>query len=143
MWGNATTAILMEASTAGALQLYQKINLTTSLIADINPTVASFNTNVNLTTGHTYRINDVEYPTTKTTNDLTEGTTNKYYSSVLAQADARIAISATDSTEIDCTYTTGNITAILKANSISLSKLTSGMIGQVILVNALGNATYS
>ncbi len=61
---------------------------------------------INIPTGQTYKINNIEYLTTKNTNDLTEATTNKYYSSTLAQADAKIAISSTD------TYTTGNITAI-------------------------------
>ncbi len=96
----------------GALKLYQKVNTVSTLIADINPTVPSFNINVNITSGHTYTINNAEYLTTKTTNDLTEGTSHKYYSSVLAQADAKIAISSTDSTEIDFSYSTGNITAI-------------------------------
>ena len=122
MWGTATTSVLMEAITVGALQLYQKVNTVPTLIADINPTVSSFNTNVNITSGHTYTINNAEYLTTKTTNDLTEGTTNKYYSSVLSQSYSKIAISSTDSTEKDFTYSAGNITAILKANSISLSK---------------------
>ena len=70
-------------------------------------------TGINLIPGLTYKINNVEYLATKTTDNLTEGTTNKYYSSTLAQADAKIAISSTDSTEIDFTYTTGNITASL------------------------------
>ena len=48
----------MEASTAGALQLYQKVNTVSTLIADINPMVSSFNSNVNITTGHTYTINN-------------------------------------------------------------------------------------
>ena len=64
------------------------------------------NSGINIPTGQTYKINNIEYLTTKTTNDLLEGTTNKYYSSTLAQADAKIAISSTDSTEIDFTYTT-------------------------------------
>ena len=56
-------------------------------------------TGINLIPGLTYKINNVEYLATKTTDNLTEGTTNKYYSSTLAQADAKIAISLTDSTE--------------------------------------------
>ena len=137
MWGNATTSILMEASTAGALQLYQKVNTVSTLIADINPTVASFNANVNITSGHTYTINNAEYLTTKTTNDLIQGTTNKYYSSVLAQADAKIAISSTDSTEIDFTYSAGNITAILKDNTIDISRLKSAQIDTANTANTL------
>jgi hypothetical protein len=50
---------------------------------------------------------------TKTTNDLIQGTTNKWYSSTLAQADAKIAISSRDSTEIDFTYTSGNRTVLV------------------------------
>ena len=142
MWGNATTSILMEASTAGALQLYQKVNTVSTLIADINPTVSSFNTNVNITSGHTYTIDNAEYLTTKTTNDLIEGTTNKYYSSILAQADSKLAISATDSTEIDFTYTAGNITASLKAGSIAITKLTSSAITIGTTAISLGG-TYS
>ncbi len=65
MWGNATTSILLEASTAGALQLYQKVNTVSTLIADINPTVSSFNTNVNITSGHKYTVNNAEYLTAK------------------------------------------------------------------------------
>ena len=98
MWGNTTTSVLMEASTVGALQLYQKVNTVSTLIVDFNPMVSRFNSNVSITSGHTYTINNAEYLTTKTTNDLIEGTTNKYYSSTLAQADAKLAISATDST---------------------------------------------
>jgi hypothetical protein len=79
MWGNATTSLLMEARTAGVLQLYQKVNTVSTLIADINPTISSFNINVNITSGHTYTVNNAAYLTPKTTNDLTEGTTNTYY----------------------------------------------------------------
>ena len=83
---------------------------------------------INISTGQTYKINNAEYLTTKNTNHLTEGTTNKYYSSTLAQADAKIAISSTDSTEIDFTYTTGNITAILKDNTIDISRIKTAQI---------------
>ena len=138
MWGNATTSILMEASTAGALQLYQKVNNNvTTLIFDLNPTVSSFNSNVNITSGHTYTIDNAEYLTTKTTNDLIEGTTNKYYSSVLAQADAKTAISSTDSTEIDFTYSAGNITASLKNNTIDISRLKTAQIDTANTANSL------
>ena len=68
---------------------------------------------------------------------MTEGTTNKYYSSILAQADAKIAISSTDSTEIDFTYSAGNITAILKNNTIDISRLKTTQIDTANTVNTL------
>ena len=43
MWGTATTSVLMEASTVGALQLYQKVNTVAPLIVDFNPLASSFN----------------------------------------------------------------------------------------------------
>jgi len=63
--------------------------------------------------------------------------TNKYYSSTLAQADAKIAISSTDSTEIDFTYTAGNITAILKDNTIDISRLKTSQISTANTANTL------
>jgi hypothetical protein len=137
MWNNATTSILFEASTAGALQLYQKVNTVPTMIADISPTSSNFYTDVNLSSGHTYKVNNAEYMTTKNTNDLSEGTTNKYYSSVLAQADAKIAISSTDSTEIDFTYSAGNITAILKDNTVDISRLKTAQIDTANTANTL------
>jgi hypothetical protein len=95
------------------------------------------NAGINIPTGQTYKINNAEYLTTKTTNDLIQGTTNKYYSSTLAQADAKIAISSTDSTEIDFTYTTGNITAILKNNTIDISRLKTAQIDTANTANTL------
>ncbi len=64
------------------------------------------------------------------TDDIQESAnpTNKYYSSVRAQAGAKTAISATDSGEIDFTYSGGNITASLKTGSIANTKLTSSAI---------------
>ena len=60
---------------------------------------------INIPIAQTYKINNVDYLATKTTDNLTQGTTNKYYSSTQAQTDVKTAISATDSTEIDFTYT--------------------------------------
>ena len=189
MWNNATTSILIEASTTGSLQLYQKVGTVPTMVADINPTSSTLFSDVNIPSGRTYKINNAEYLTTKTTNDLTEGTTNKYYattlfnadlatkntndliqgttnkyyattlfntdlatkttdnliqgttnkyySSTLAQADAKIAISSTDSTEIDFTYTTGNITAILKNNTIDISRLKTAQIDTANTANTL------
>ena len=94
-------------------------------------------TGINIPTGQTYKINNVEYLATKTTDNLTEGTTNKYYSSTLAQADAKIAISSTDSTEIDFTYTSGNITAILKANTIDISRLKTAQVDTASTLSTL------
>ena len=98
---------------------------------------------INIPTGQTYKINNVEYLASKTTDNLTQGTTNKYYSSTLAIADAKTAISATDSTEIDFTYTGGNITASLKDNSVPLSRLVSGSIGQVLIASLGGPPVYA
>ena len=52
---------------------------------------------------------------------IPDGTTNKFYTSAKAQTDAKLAISATDSTEVDFTYTSRNITASIKNNSIDTS----------------------
>ena len=73
---------------------------------------------------------------TLTTSDITEET-NLYYTSTKAQADAKIAISSTDSTEIDFTYTSGNITAILKDNTIDISRIKSTQISTANTANTL------
>ncbi len=46
---------------------------------------------------------------------------------------------------LGASYTTqlSTITNAMLAGSISLSKLAPGILGQIIIVNALGNATYS
>ena len=128
MWGNATTSILLEASTTGVFQLYQKLNTTLSIVADIKPISSTFYSDVNIPSGRTYKINNDEYLTTKNTNDIIQGTTDKQYSLTLAQADAKIAILSTDSTDIDFTYITGNITAIFKNNTIDISRLKTAQI---------------
>ncbi len=81
--------------------------------------------NVNIPTGQNYTITSVAL-NTEYISDATR--TNKYSSSTLAQADAKIAISSTDSTEIDFTYTTGNITAILKDNTIDIGRLKTAQL---------------
>ncbi len=53
---------------------------------------------------------------------IPEGT-NLYYTTARTLTDAKTAISATDSTEIDFTYTTGNITASIKDNSVDISRI--------------------
>ena len=54
MCSNATTSILLEASTTGALQLYQKVNTTLSIVADIKPISSTFYSDVNIPSGRTY-----------------------------------------------------------------------------------------
>ncbi len=54
---------------------------------------------------------------------IPEGATNKFYTSAKAQTDAKLAISATDSTKVDFTYTSGKITASIKDNSVDVSRI--------------------
>ena len=92
---------------------------------------------INIPTAQTYKINNVEYLATKTTDSLTQGTTNKYYSSTKAQTDAKTALSATDSTEIDFTYTAGNITASLINNSIDVSRIKTAQISNLNVASSI------
>jgi len=84
---------------------------------------------------------------TKTTDNLTQGTTDKYYSSTQAQTDAKTAISATDSTEIDFTYTAGNITASLINNSIDISRIKTSQLSNYSVANSIvqrdGSGSFS
>jgi hypothetical protein len=46
---NATTSILLKASTTGSLKLYQKVGTVSSMVADMNPTASTFYNDVNIT----------------------------------------------------------------------------------------------
>ena len=95
---------------------------------------------MSLNAGKTYQINNVDLKNDDVQQSATP--TNKYYSSILAQTDAKAAISATDSTEIEFTYSGGNITASLKAGSIVNTKLTKSAITIGTTAMSLGG-TYS
>jgi hypothetical protein len=66
-----------------------------------------------------------------------EGTTNKFYISAKAQTDAKLAFSATDSTEVDFNYTSGNITASIKNNSVDVSRIKTAQISSYSAANSI------
>ena len=64
---------------------------------DFNTRIAtdiSFGGNINVNTGKSYHINNVEYFATKTTDNLAQGSTNKYYATSLFDTD--LATKTTD-----------------------------------------------
>lgn len=59
MWGNANTSILVETSSSGDFELYQKVGSTASYLMKFTPTVCNIYADMNLTSGHVYKINNV------------------------------------------------------------------------------------
>jgi hypothetical protein len=86
--------LFRTGTTNGYNTLYNQVNIT------YNPSTQTFTTTngifngllsviggINIPNGQTYKINNVEYLITKTTDNLTQGTTNKYYASSLFNTD--------------------------------------------------------
>lgn len=59
MWGNTTTSLLLETSSSGDFELYQKVGTTASYLMKFQPTVCNIYADCNLTTGHNYKVNGV------------------------------------------------------------------------------------
>ena len=75
------------------------LNITNSTLASNYCTIDS--TGVNIATGLTFEINGVEYLATKTTDNLNQGTTNKYYLTSLFNTD--LATKTTDDLNVGTT----------------------------------------
>jgi len=134
--------LYIDTDNNGTLYLNQNVSNATLNVAGTATMSGALTASqgINIPTGQTYKINNVEYIATKTTDNLTQGTTNKYYSSAQAILDAKTAISATESTEIDFTYTSGNITASLKDNSAPLTRLVYGSANQFLQTSGTTNS---
>ena len=123
---------LIDSLTAGNKIMYTDSNngimynpagnlMTVSQIEVIN--------DVNIGLGNSYKINSVAIDT----DDILQGTTNKYLNS----------LTTGNTTEISHTYTGYNLTSLINPSSIALTKLNIGALGQLMICNALGNPVYT
>ena len=109
--GDATKSIFIEATGSGDLEIYQKVSSVLTLLFTITPTIVNVTTDMNLSLGKMYKINNVNIDT----DDITSvGATNKYLNSLTATLPLLydtgtnvVSISSTGNISVATIITTG------------------------------------
>ena len=150
--GDATKSIFIECSSTGNLEIYQKVGGTLTLLHTLTSTTATYDTDMNVSTGHMYKINNVNVDT----DDITSvGATNKYLNSLTATLPLLyntgtniVSISSTGNISVATIVTTGR-SEFLNGNNVQGTNYSAyfgtsnSKSGQIVIWDGLASNQYT